>query len=521
MWTLSNMVLFSKQSRQLAISHAQLESVILERTAELQSLSQRLLKVQDQERRKLARDLHDSTGQTLTALKLSASFLQENCKQDPSTLGFVSEVVALADQAIDEIRTMSYVLHPPLLDEVGFPCAAEWYVEGFAKRSGVTVSLDIATDHERLPMSMEIALFRILQESLTNVHRHSGAGQITVCLRRQVGQVILEVRDDGCGIPAERLARLQNASAETGVGLAGMRERLSEFNGELEIESDGHGTTMRAIVPLYATTLSSRLGACGQVPTSSIPGGAQRLPECCICNNPVPLETSKTDDYGQAVHEECYALKLCSKAEFRNDGASTSGCANRHAIYQPCKAAMPRDWESPRLRQPDVVATTLMQRSKRVSSHKRPWNVGVAAVVTILALTCWIAFSDRHAASFLGSFELKKTTALDKQVSLPPVKAMLAKDRSRFQTVPIPLGEERSATLLQEVGLGEQKVVHIGQDVTVRYFTPKPLPHRVPVGRYEVVHMGEDVTVSYFTPVDHIPETRANRDSTKKTSPTE
>src|SRR5579863_5118841 len=261
MWTLSNMVLFSKQSRQLAISHAQLESVILERTAELKILSQRLLKVQDQERRKLARDLHDSTGQTLTALKLSASFLQENCEQDSSTLGFVSEVVALADQAIDEIRTMSYLLHPPLLDEVGFPCAAEWYVEGFAKRSGVTVSLDIATDHERLPMSMEIALFRVLQESLTNVHRHSGAGQVTVRLRRQVGQVILEVRDNGCGIPAERLARLRNASTETGVGLAGMRERLSEFNGKLEIESDGHGTTMRAVAPLYATTLSSRLGA--------------------------------------------------------------------------------------------------------------------------------------------------------------------------------------------------------------------------------------------------------------------
>jgi two-component system NarL family sensor kinase len=270
MWTLSNMVLFSKQSRQLAISHAHLESVILERTAELQSLSQRLLKVQDQERRKLARDLHDSTGQTLTALKLSASFLQENCKQHPSTLGFVSEVVALADQAIDEVRTMSYLLHPPLLDEVGFACAAEWYVEGFAKRSGVTVSLDVATDHERLPMSMEIALFRILQESLTNVHRHSRAEQVTVCLRHQVGRIILEVRDDGCGIPAEQLAPLRNASAATGVGLAGMRERLSEFNGELEIESDGHGTSIRAIVPLHTIArLAQQPRDCGQVASSA------------------------------------------------------------------------------------------------------------------------------------------------------------------------------------------------------------------------------------------------------------
>src|SRR6202051_3177623 len=122
----------SKPSKQMALSHAQLESVLLERTAELQILSQRLLKVQDEERRKLARDLHDSTGQTLAALKISVSFLQENCKRDPATLAMVSDVSKLADQAIDEIRTMSYLLHPPLLDEAGFRCAAEWYVEGVA-----------------------------------------------------------------------------------------------------------------------------------------------------------------------------------------------------------------------------------------------------------------------------------------------------------------------------------------------------------------------------------------------------
>src|ERR1700737_3401719 len=202
------MWILSKQSRQLALSHSQLESVILERTAELQNLSQRLLKVQDEERRRLARDLHDSTGQTLAALKIRVSFLRENCKQDPSPLGLVSEVVALADQAIDEIRTMAYLLHPPLLDEVGFPCAAEWYVEGFAKRSGINVSLTLTTDRERLPIMMEIALFRVLQESLTNVHRHSGASQVSVCFQRQSETAILEIRDFGRGIPAEWLARL-------------------------------------------------------------------------------------------------------------------------------------------------------------------------------------------------------------------------------------------------------------------------------------------------------------------------
>jgi signal transduction histidine kinase len=243
----------SKQSRQMALSHAQLESVILERTAELQILSQRLLKVQDEERRKLARDLHDSTGQTLAALKISVSFLQENCKQDQDSMAIVADVAVLADRAIEEIRTMSYLLHPPLLDEVGFNCAAEWYVEGFAKRSGINVRVDLSTPIERLPMRIEIALFRVLQESLTNVHRHSGASEVSVSFRPQPESAVLEIQDFGCGIAADRLVRLRETSAETGVGLAGMRERLHELNGQLEIESEGHGTTMRATVPVPRT----------------------------------------------------------------------------------------------------------------------------------------------------------------------------------------------------------------------------------------------------------------------------
>jgi len=250
MWALS------KQSRQMALEHSQMQSVILQRTAELQNLSLRLLKVQDEERRKLSRDLHDSTGQTLAALKIAVSFLQLSIKDDPSKMALVTDVADLADQAIEELRTMAYLLHPPLLDEVGFACAAEWYIEGFAKRSGVNVSMEIAAHDERMPRSMETALFRVLQESLTNVHRHSKAAHVTVCFRHQFETVILEIRDDGCGIEGKRLVRLRETSAETGVGLAGMRERMNELNGTLEMESEGRGTTIRAVVPLRGTPSS-------------------------------------------------------------------------------------------------------------------------------------------------------------------------------------------------------------------------------------------------------------------------
>jgi signal transduction histidine kinase len=255
----------------MAIEHSQMQSVILQRTAELQSLSLRLIKVQDEERRKLSRDLHDSTGQTLAALKMSVVFLQRHCKEDPAKMALADDVAKLANQALEELRTMSYLLHPPLLDEVGFSSAAEWYTEGFAKRCGVTVSLDLATDHERLPRRIEIALFRVLQESLTNVNRHSGAAEVSVCLRHHPEKIVLQIQDNGCGIPAERLVRLRETSAETGVGLAGMRERMHELNGQLEMESDSHGTTMRAVVPFSTKSRSVEVGGCMQANALPLP----------------------------------------------------------------------------------------------------------------------------------------------------------------------------------------------------------------------------------------------------------
>jgi anti-sigma regulatory factor (Ser/Thr protein kinase) len=491
MWTLS------KHSRQLALAHSQLESVVLQRTAELQILTQRLLKVQDEERRKLSRELHDSTGQTLAALKISISFLEENCSQDPASVALISAVEELANQAIEEIRTMSYLLHPPLLDEVGLSCAAEWYVEGFAKRSGVNVTLDIATPPKRLPTRIEFALFRVLQESLTNVHRHSGASAVSVRLEYRLDEINLEIRDNGRGIAAERLARLRKASPETGVGLAGMRERMHELNGKLEVESDGQGTIMRAFVPLPAISPSGHLRDCVPVNVPPIPGSTQRrLPDCCVCNRPVLLETSKTDEYGQAVHEQCYVLKHCSTAEFLDDVASTSSPANRHALCQPCAATVPEGWESRRPRQPDVLAT---MSSQQVSSHKRLWSVGLAAVATVLLLTCWFAYGDGQAPSFFRALEVKNTAAIAEQVPLPPGNVVPAEARSKFRHAPIPMGKARTAT--QRLGLVKSEVIHLGEDVTVRYFTLNPASHRVPVGQYQVVHMGEDVTVRYFTPI--------------------
>jgi two-component system NarL family sensor kinase len=244
-------------------SRAELESLLVQRTVALQRLSQQLLKVQDEERRKVARDLHDATGQTLAALKMAVASLECKLQEDQDAADVLSDIAALTDQALKEIRTTSYLLHPPLLDEIGFTAAAKWYVEGFAERSGIKASLDFARGPERLSIEIETALFRVLQEGLTNVHRYSGSSKVSVCFQHRADGLVLEIADRGCGISAELLQRLREGSAETGVGLAGMRERLDELNGTLEISSDGSGTTLRAIVPLTSPiTTKNQLTQC-------------------------------------------------------------------------------------------------------------------------------------------------------------------------------------------------------------------------------------------------------------------
>jgi two-component system, NarL family, sensor kinase len=239
-------------------SRAQLESALVQHAAALQQLSRKLLKVQDDERRRVARDLHDHTGQTLAALKMAAASFECKIQRGEDTAGVLCDIASLADQALKEIRTTSYLLHPPLLDEVGFAAAAQWYVQGFGERSGINVTLDFAKVPERLPADVETALFRVLQESLTNVHRHSQSSSVAVCFLYRPEGVILEIEDSGRGIPAELLQRLSEGTADVGVGLAGMRERLAEFNGTLSINSNEGGTTLRAIVPLTPPEDDSR-----------------------------------------------------------------------------------------------------------------------------------------------------------------------------------------------------------------------------------------------------------------------
>jgi len=237
-------------STRKTLSQAELEFLVSERTEALRKLSQRLLTVQDEERRKVARDLHDSTGQTLAAIKISVALLEQKVGSNADASCLLKDISSLADQALQDIRTTSHLLHPPLLDEAGFASAATWYVEGFAKRSGIEAALDFATEGERLPRSIETALFRVLQESLTNVHRHSRSQKVAIRLQRTPDAVVLEVRDRGCGIPVELLNRFRKGASSNGVGLTGMGERLKELNGTLDIESDVHGTSIRAKVPL-------------------------------------------------------------------------------------------------------------------------------------------------------------------------------------------------------------------------------------------------------------------------------
>jgi signal transduction histidine kinase len=230
-------------------AHDALESLVEQRTIALRRLSVKLLRVQDEERRRIARELHDSLGQDLTAAKISLDMLAQD---GGSNSAHLQDAQALVNRSIADTRTLSHLLHPPLLDEAGFVSAARWYVEGFGKRSGIATNLHIPEHVHRLPRRTETALFRILQEALTNVHRHSGSRAVEVQVITDETQVMLTVKDYGMGVPREVLDRFWK-TGNVGIGLAGIRERLKELGGSLEIESNLDGTLLRATIPAGAT----------------------------------------------------------------------------------------------------------------------------------------------------------------------------------------------------------------------------------------------------------------------------
>jgi PAS domain S-box-containing protein len=219
------------------------------------SLSGRILTLQDDERRRIARGLHDSLGQYLTALKMNLDVLQSSKDNNAKLASECSEIL---DKCLTETRTISYLLHPPLLDEAGFGSAARWYVDGFSQRSGIKVNLSLPPKLDRMHKDVEVALFRAVQEGLTNVHRHSGCSVVDVSLSVNMKQLRLQIKDDGRGIPPKRLRSLIEGAAESGVGLAGMRERVRELGGSLEIRSDRGGTRVVISIPVESKSNDSQ-----------------------------------------------------------------------------------------------------------------------------------------------------------------------------------------------------------------------------------------------------------------------
>jgi PAS domain S-box-containing protein len=226
--------------------HAQKEAAEKVRIAEDMT---RLMKAQDEERRRIARELHDSAGQTLTVIGMSLGQLVHQAEGiAPALAREGKEIEAMVQQLHSEIRTTSYLLHPPLLDESGLASALSWYVEGLAERSDLAITLDIAANVGRLPNDMELAIFRVVQECLTNIHRHSDSKTALIRVDREGETVLIEVRDHGKGISPDRLLEIQ--SRGSGVGIRGIRERIRQFHGEMKIESNGSGTSVVVSIPM-------------------------------------------------------------------------------------------------------------------------------------------------------------------------------------------------------------------------------------------------------------------------------
>jgi signal transduction histidine kinase len=246
-------------------SHEDLEERLRKRSQELDvanqglgDLTARLLQLQDEERRRIARELHDSAGQSLTALAVNLSNLGTEIERLAKSAKTVSDSVVIVNDMSRDIRTISYLLHPPLLDEAGLASALRWYIRGFTERSGIKVDLELPEDFERLPRDVETAIFRLVQECLTNIHRHAESQTATIGIVHANGEVRIEVRDQGKGIAPDKKLELLSAGTP-GVGIRGMRERLRQLGGTMEINSDGDGSGTQVVVRLPVGNVGSNL----------------------------------------------------------------------------------------------------------------------------------------------------------------------------------------------------------------------------------------------------------------------
>jgi PAS domain S-box-containing protein len=221
---------------------------VLRQGEQVRDLSRQLLHTQDEERRHIARELHDSAGQTLTVLGMSlAQLIQKAGRKSPELAAEAESTQELVQQLHREIRTTSYLLHPPLLDDSGLSSALSWYIEGLRDRSDVVISLCMSEEIGRLPGDMELVVFRMVQECLTNIHRHSGSKTALIRLARDSDKIVVEVQDTGKGMSPEKLAELQVRGS--GVGIRGMRERVHQFGGDLRVDSDNSGTRVSVTIP--------------------------------------------------------------------------------------------------------------------------------------------------------------------------------------------------------------------------------------------------------------------------------
>jgi len=263
-----------RQNAMLWKEQEELELKVQERTADLDNvnrnlrdLSARLMQLQDDERRRIARELHDSVGQTLAALSMNLTTVRADIEQLARTAIALNDSEGLVREMVTEVRTISHLLHPPLLDELGLASALRWYVGGFSQRSDIKVDLDMAEDFVRLPAEMETAVFRVVQECLTNIHRHSGSPVARIRVRERDRHCQVEIEDKGKGIPQKKLEEMASAGTP-GVGIRGMQERIRQLGGTMEVSSGPSGTVVTVRLPV------------GELPEATeIPAAEDRSPQ--------------------------------------------------------------------------------------------------------------------------------------------------------------------------------------------------------------------------------------------------